>query len=119
MNVLAEDSRFKAFRIKVVSAIGYPVTDKRACELLMFIKGEKDNPSKFIQADGRTGNARHGRFTTSSSEFKNAVLKYADSLRQSEAMEKAAEEFGIHLPRSYLRYPGSHINRWRSQGFPR
>jgi len=119
LNVLAEDSRFKAFRVKVVSAIGYPVTDKRACELLMFIKGEKEKPSRHMQADSRTGSAGHGRFTTSSREFKNAVLKYAGSLRQSEAMEKAAREFGIHLPRSYLLYPGSHINRWRGQGFPK
>jgi hypothetical protein len=119
LNVLAEDSRFNTFRIKVVSVIGYPVTDKRACELLMFIKGEKGNPSRLMQADSRAGNARHGKFTTSSREFKNAVLKYAGSLKQSDAMEKAAREFGIHLPRSYLLYPGSHINRWRGQGFPK
>jgi hypothetical protein len=119
LNVLAEDSRFTPFRIKVVSAIGYPVTDKRVCELLMFIKGEKENPSMSIQEDAPTSNAHQGKFTTSSPEFKNAVLMYTVSLRQSEAMEKAAREFGIHLPNSYISYPGSHINRWRSQGFPK
>ena len=119
LNVLAEDFRFKNFRIKVVSAIGYPVTDKRACELMMFVKGEKENRSRTMQADSHIGDARHGRFTTSSREFKNAVFKYAGSLKQSAAMEKAAREFGIHLPRSYLLYPGSHINRWRGQGFPK
>jgi hypothetical protein len=40
LNVLAEDSRFEAFWWKVVAAVGYAVTDKRACELLMFSKGE-------------------------------------------------------------------------------
>jgi hypothetical protein len=60
-----------------------------------------------------------GRFTTSSPEFKNAVFKYCGSMTQSAAMKHAAKEFGIALPRSYLIYPGSHINRWRRQGFPK
>ena len=119
LNVLAEDSRFKNFREKVVSAIGYPVTDKRACELMMFVKGEKKKASSPMQEDSHIDDMPHGRFTTGSPEFKNAVLKYADSFKQSGAMEKAAREFGIQLPRSYLRYPGSHINRWRNQGFPK
>jgi hypothetical protein len=119
LNVLSEDSRFNALRLKVIATIGYPVTDKRACELLMFNKGKKENPSNPMQVDARTGSARHGKLSTSSSEFKNAVLKYAGSMKQSEAMEKAAIEFGIQLPNSYLLYPGSHINRWRSQGFPK
>ena len=38
---LATDSRFKAFKMKVNGAVGYTVTDKRACELLMFTKGKK------------------------------------------------------------------------------
>ena len=38
---LTEDERFEAFKMKVNSAVGYPVTDKRACELLMFTKGIK------------------------------------------------------------------------------
>jgi hypothetical protein len=66
-----------------------------------------------------SGTARHDSVTTSSPEFKNAVLTYASSMRQSAAMEHAAREFGIHLPGSYLQYPGSHINRWRRQGFPK
>lgn len=120
LNVLAEDSRFKNFRIKVDSFIGYPVTDKRACELMMFVKGEKRNPTRRdMQAESYIGDAPRGRVTTSSPEFKNAVFKYAVSLKQSAAMEKAAREFGIQLPRSYLLYPGSHINRWRGQGFPK
>jgi hypothetical protein len=60
-----------------------------------------------------------GRFNTSSPEFKNAVLQHAGNMRQSEAMKQAAKELGVHLPHSYLKYPGSHINRWRRQGFPK
>ena len=60
-----------------------------------------------------------GRFNTSSPEFKNAVLQHAGNMRQSEAMRQAAKELRVHLPQSYLKYPGSHINRWRRQGFPK
>ena len=119
LNVLAEDSRFKNFRIKVISTIGYPVTDKRACELMMFVKGKKEKPSAPMQANSYIVDEPNGMVTTSSPKFKNAVLKYADSLKQSAAMKKAAREFGIQLPPSYLLYPGSHINRWRGQGFPK
>jgi len=63
--------------------------------------------------------AHRGNFTTSSPDFKNTVFKYAGIMKQSAAMEQAAREFGIHLPRSYLLYPGSHIDRWRRQGFPK
>ncbi len=41
LDALVTDSRFKAFKLKVDNAVGYPVTDKRACELLMFTKGKK------------------------------------------------------------------------------
>jgi hypothetical protein len=74
-------------------------------------------PTVFNEA--LSGAASHECVTTSSSEFKNAVLRYASSMRQSAAMEHAAREFGIHLPASYLQYPGSHIYRWRRQGFPK
>ncbi len=38
---LVKDERFEGFKKKVNGAVGYPVTDKRACELLMFTKGAK------------------------------------------------------------------------------
>jgi hypothetical protein len=41
LSELAKDSRFSAFKMKVNAAVGYSVTDKRACELLMFTKGAK------------------------------------------------------------------------------
>jgi hypothetical protein len=63
--------------------------------------------------------SRNRSVTTGSPEFKNAVLKYASTMTQSAAMERAAREFEIRLPRSYLQYPGSHIYRWRRQGFPK
>ena len=63
--------------------------------------------------------SRNRTVTTGSPEFKNAVLKYASTMPQSAAMERAAREFEIRLPPSYLQYPGSHIYRWRQQGFPK
>lgn len=63
--------------------------------------------------------SRKRSVTTGSPEFKNAVLKYASTMTQSAAMKRAAREFEIRLPRSYLQYPGSHIYRWRRQGFPK
>jgi hypothetical protein len=56
---------------------------------------------------------------TSSREFKNRVLQYAESMEQRKAMQLAAEELGVLLPPSYLKYPGSHVYRWRQQGFPK
>jgi hypothetical protein len=62
---------------------------------------------------------QYGRITTSSPEFKNAVLQHAGNMRQAEAMRQAAKELGVHLRDSYLKYPGAHIHRWRQQGFPK
>lgn len=39
LDALAKDVRFKQFKMKVDSAVKYAVTDKRACELLMFTQG--------------------------------------------------------------------------------
>ena len=43
-------------------------------------------------------------------------LHLAGGLAQGDALAKAAEEFGLHLPPSYAKYPGVHFHRWRSQG---
>lgn len=52
------------------------------------------------------------------SEFKRRVLSHINNgLSQLKAMKKASEEFGITLKDSYYQYPGSHIYRWRKQGF--
>jgi hypothetical protein len=77
----------------------------------------KDRSSVFIET---TNSIFRNRIrTTGSPEFKNAVLKYASTMTQSTAMKRAAREFEIRLPPSYLQYPGSHIYRWRQQGFPK
>jgi hypothetical protein len=71
---------------------------------------------------GRTTETKHFTsrpYNTSSREFKNRVLQYAESMEQRKAMQLAAEELGVHLPRTYLKYPGSHVYRWRQQGFPK
>jgi len=52
LDTLVTDSRFKRFKLKVDNAVGYPVTDKRACELLMFTKGKK-GPNIGLRKDAR------------------------------------------------------------------
>ena len=52
-----------------------------------------------------------------SEQFKRrAVALRNEGKTQSQAIREAAEEFGIDLKPSYLRYPGSHFDRWRKQG---
>jgi hypothetical protein len=80
-------------------------------------KAAKAQPTVFNEALNDI--SRNRSVTTSSPEFKNAVLKYAGTMTQSAAMERAARELEIQLPRSYVQYPGSHIYRWRRQGFPK
>jgi hypothetical protein len=70
--------------------------------------GQYGDPS---QADG-------GIHTTSSPKFINRVFSYLQSMTQSQAMDRAGQEIGVKLPTSYLRHPGSHIDRWRKQGYP-
>jgi hypothetical protein len=67
--------------------------------------------------DTKTKNFTNRTHNTSSPEFKNQVLQYAKSMEQRKAMQLAAEELGVPLPPSYLKYPGSHIYRWRQEGF--
>lgn len=52
-----------------------------------------------------------------STEFKKlAVALRRDGFKQGEAIIKAAEQLKIELKPSYLKYPGSHFDRWRKQG---
>ena len=55
---------------------------------------------------------------TDSDTFKRRAVELSKSLNQRNAIEQAAREFGIDLSHtlSYLRYPGSHFDRWRKQG---
>ena len=58
-------------------------------------------------------------FDTSSPEFINRVFSYCQKLTQAESIKRAAEDLGVKLPGSYLKYPASHIDRWRKQGYPK
>jgi hypothetical protein len=52
-----------------------------------------------------------------SEQFKRrAVALRNEGRTQAQAIREAAAEFGIDLKPSYLRYPGSHFDRWRKQG---
>lgn len=54
---------------------------------------------------------------TGSPAFKRRAVELTRNMTQGQAMVQAAREFGLTLPASYLRYPGSHFDRWRKQGF--
>lgn len=55
---------------------------------------------------------------TPDSNFKAKVMVLVKSgYTQLNAMRQVSQEYGIMLPESYYLYPGSHINRWRKQGF--
>jgi hypothetical protein len=123
--------QYTAFWFELLSDLGLDVTTveyeriKHVDEALWAMgkhlkqmqKVAKAQPTVFNEA--LNGISRSRSVTTSSPEFKNAVLKYVGTMTQSAAMECAAREFEIRLPRSYLQYPGSHIHRWRRQGFPK
>ena len=51
-------------------------------------------------------------------EFKRAVMALVRSgIKQGEAMLTVAQQREVQLKPSYFEYPGSHIDRWRKQGF--
>ncbi len=128
---IADYAQYTAFWFKLLLDLGLDVTTveyeriKHVDEALWAMgkhlkqmrKDGKAQSDVFNKASN--GISRNGSVTTSSPEFKNAVLKCAHTMTQSAAMERAAREFKIRLPHSYLRYPGSHIDRWRRQGFPK
>jgi hypothetical protein len=54
---------------------------------------------------------------TDSDAFKELAIKIRNSGKtQRQAILDAADELGIQLKPSYLKYPGSHFERWRKQG---
>lgn len=70
---------------------------------------------------GQSGNSTPpggGTHTTSSPEFINRVFSYLSSMTQKRAMDRAAQDLGVKLPPSYLKYPASRIHQWRKQGYP-
>ncbi|WP_395402140.1 hypothetical protein ACHMW6_28895 [Pseudoduganella sp. UC29_106] len=55
--------------------------------------------------------------STDSEQFKHrAVELRGRGQTQLNAIVMAANELGIELKPSYLKYPGSHFDRWRKQG---
>jgi|GEM_PF-4999761 len=55
---------------------------------------------------------------TDSKEFRQRAIAIRNSGKtQSQAIKDAAAELGIELKPSYSKYPGSHFERWRKQGF--
>jgi hypothetical protein len=124
-------ARYSVFWFELLSDIGVNVKSaeyahiKHVDEALWAMGKHLKQMQKVAKAQSTVFNEAlngisHSRsVTTGSPEFKNAVLQYAGTMTQSAAMERAAREFEIRLPRSYVQYPGSHIYRWRRQGFPK
>ncbi|WP_374091011.1 hypothetical protein [Methylomicrobium lacus] len=56
---------------------------------------------------------------TESDVFKRRAVELSRSMTQLNAIKQAALELGIDLSStpSYVKYPGSHFDRWRKQGF--
>lgn len=54
---------------------------------------------------------------TDSDVFKRRAVELSKTMTQREAIQQAAGELGIKLKPSYLKYPGSHFDRWRRQDF--
>lgn len=78
-----------------------------------------DDSDDEIECPDNNVRDRNVKFETGSPEFKQRVMAlHKQGLRQADAMRKAAQQLGIGpLPNSYERYPGSHFERWRKQGF--
>lgn len=56
---------------------------------------------------------------TPNSLFKNQVFRLINEGKsQGEAMKLAADELSVILAPSYYKYPGSHVHRWKKQGYP-
>jgi hypothetical protein len=47
----------------------------------------------------------------------NVMNLIRQGVNQKEAMETVAMNRGVKLSDSYYKYPGSHIHRWREQGY--
>lgn len=58
-----------------------------------------------------------GDFFTPDDQFKTRVMDLINEHTQQVAMQIAAQEREVELLPSYYDHPGSHINRWRQQGF--
>jgi len=55
---------------------------------------------------------------TPDDQFKAEVMELIrQGAKQKEAMEKVATNREVKLADSYYKYPGSHIHRWRKQGY--
>ena len=58
-----------------------------------------------------------GHFTPDDA-FKRSVMQLiAEGATQARAIREAAVSRNVRLSDSYYQYPGSHIDRWRRQGF--
>lgn len=87
-------------------------TDNALWSFGKWLKGQH----KIKAHNGKTKKLNENHFTPNN-DFKKEVLDRISrgNTSQKEVMKSVAVKFGVTLPDSYYKYPGSHINRWRKQ----
>ncbi|MFC4321307.1 hypothetical protein [Litchfieldia salsa] len=98
---------------KETSLVTIKIADAALWSFGKWIKGLASNEvPKFIRAKNDGANTDY----KPDDRFKRDVLEMVDSgSSQKEAMESIANKHNVKLKVSYFQYPGSHINRWRTQ----
>lgn len=111
----------RRFFRQVYAVDEYQVPETKVIDFIVWQAGKAKEVHKKVapSLDAESKNSTSRTDNTSSPEFKNRVLQYAENMEQRKAMQLAAEELGVLLPPSYLKYSGSHVYRWRQQGFPK
>ena len=103
-----------------ISALGRAMF-KQAKELTLSeddLESTEHHPQALPDLASRRNAVAKDRPGTDSKEFKmRAIVLWKGGRTQADALQVAAKEMGITLKKSYSRYPGSHFDRWRKQGF--
>jgi hypothetical protein len=76
-----------------------------------------DKEGEISDLDDQSESESAPALKTDSDVFKRRAVILSKTMTQREAIQQAAVELGIELKDSYLRYPGSHFDRWRKQGY--
>jgi hypothetical protein len=100
-------------------ALGKSISS-RAKELIESMDEDLKESSNVVRGAGDGQPLLEVEYTlgTESKEFKTRAIElWRQGKTQANAIQRAAQEMGISLKRSYVAYPGSHFDRWRKQGY--
>jgi hypothetical protein len=86
---------------------------------IKLLKPSSSHADDFVAHAEHHGKARNGVLSTNDPKFRERAIAHwkSGSTTQTAAMQKAAQEFGITLKKSYVAHAGSHFGRWRDQGY--